>query len=139
MVCVDFYEKPGCSNNARQKRMLETGGHTVIAHNLLTTVWSAEELSLYFNGMPVAQWFNCNAPAIKQGSVDPEAVDAEQALRLMLAEPLLIRRPLLRVGGKRCAGFDLEMLASWIGIKACDAQRDQESCLRQAHGADFCR
>ena len=31
MATVTFYEKPGCVTNARQKRMLEAAGHTVVA------------------------------------------------------------------------------------------------------------
>ncbi|WP_217995184.1 hypothetical protein [Methylogaea oryzae] len=35
MATVLFWEKPGCVNNARQKRLLQEAGHTVLARDLL--------------------------------------------------------------------------------------------------------
>ena len=34
----------------------------------------------------------------------------------MLADPLLIRRPLMESGGRREAGFQPERVAAWIGL-----------------------
>ena len=56
--------------------------------------------------MPVASWFNTAAPRVKSGEIDPDELAAAAALALMLAEPLLIRRPLLEVEAQRCAGFE---------------------------------
>jgi arsenate reductase-like glutaredoxin family protein len=44
MATIQFYQKPGCATNARQKRMLEAAGHIVVARNLLTESWTAEAL-----------------------------------------------------------------------------------------------
>ncbi len=103
---VLFYEKPGCSTNARQKRLLAEAGHQVEARSLLTEPWTAERLRAFFGPTPVSTWFNPAAPRIKAGAVRPETLDADAALALMLADPLLIRRPLVEVAGVRCAGFD---------------------------------
>lgn len=137
MATVYFYEKPGCINNTRQKKILAAAGHEVIVHNLLTTSWTADELCKFFAGLPIAEWFNRSAPAIKNGLIDPERIDAEQALSLMLEEPLLIRRPLLRVDDEYHAGFDLQVLEQWIGVTGRDTEGDLESCPRerQSQGA----
>ncbi|MNN65155.1 hypothetical protein D3C81_1806360 [compost metagenome] len=58
----------------------------------------------------MAEWFNPAAPAVKSGAIDPQALDAEQALALLLAQPLLIRRPLISCGSLRMAGFDAQAL-----------------------------
>ncbi|MGR8935142.1 MAG: ArsC/Spx/MgsR family protein [Gammaproteobacteria bacterium] len=131
MAVVYFYEKPGCINNTRQKKILAAAGHQVVAHNLLTTPWSRDELSQFFAGLPVAEWFNRSAPAIKNGTVDPERLSAEQALSLMLAEPLLIRRPLLHVDDEYHAGFDLPLLETWIGLTTGGTEEDLENCPRE--------
>lgn len=115
MAIVVFYEKPGCGTNARQKRMLEAAGHTVVARNLLTETWTAERLRDFFGDAPPASWFNAVAPRVKSGEIDPEKVDAATALALMLAEPLLVRRPLVDVDGQRVSGFDDELIASLLG------------------------
>ncbi|OQK15605.1 nitrogenase-associated protein [Methyloprofundus sedimenti] len=130
MAQIIFYEKPGCINNARQKKLLRAAGHIVVAKNLLTEDWSSntELLREFFTGKSVAQWFNRSAPAIKQGLFNPETVDAEQAISLMLADPLLIRRPLMQVGSKKSAGFNEQEVDSWIGLIESQVQSDLETC-----------
>ena len=134
MAHVVFFEKPGCINNTRQKRLLIDAGHTVDSRNLLTEPWQAQELRRYFGELPVADWFNGSAPAIKHGDVSPSAVDEQQALALMLQDPLLIRRPLLRVGENRQVGFNLVSIDRWIGLAGIgDVDGDAlQGCAREA-------
>lgn len=131
MATVDFYEKPGCANNTRQKQLLSAAGHDVIAHNVLTETWEPERLRLFFAGLPVRDWFNYSAPAIKLGDIDPETIGADAALALMCDNPLLIRRPLLQVGDARMAGFDVEKADAWLGLSAVDPKLDVETCTKK--------
>lgn len=128
MATIQFYQKPGCATNARQKRMLEAAGHTVIARSLLTEPWTAEALRGFFGSTPVVMWLNPAAPRIKSGEVIPGKLDAADAIALMLDDPLLIRRPLVEADGQRCAGFDREPVASLLGNSP---QSDIEVCNRQ--------
>ncbi|MFG1340669.1 ArsC/Spx/MgsR family protein [Xanthobacter autotrophicus] len=127
MAIVTFYEKPGCGTNARQKLALSNAGHTLEVRSLLTEPWTAERLRGFFGDTPVAAWFNPAAPKVKSGAVDPSAVDAETAIALMLAEPLLIRRPLVETESGRCAGFDREPVLSLLG-PSDPAARPLEGC-----------
>ena len=115
MATIQFYQKPGCATNARQKRMLEAAGHTVIAKSLLTEPWTAEALRGFFGSTPVKAWFNPAAPRVKSGEIAPEKLDSTRAIALMLEDPLLIRRPLVETDGQRCAGFDREPVTSLLG------------------------
>ncbi|OLP17295.1 hypothetical protein BST81_15885 [Leptolyngbya sp. 'hensonii'] len=123
MAKVIFYEKPGCINNTRQKALLQAAGHLVEARNLLTENWTAERLRPFFGDLPVAEWFNPTAPAVQVGEVIPEQVDAATALTLMMANPLLIRRPLLRVGDRYLVGFNPEVVQAWIGLEAASPEQ----------------
>lgn len=141
MATVVFYEKPGCGTNARQKRMLEAAGHKVVAKNLLTEPWTADRLAGFFAGAPVSAWFNPAAPRVKSGEVRPEEIDAAGAIALMLAEPLLIRRPLVELGEERCAGFDREPVTSLLGtassadpIEGCSRSDAARPCPDPACG-----
>jgi len=141
MAIVIFYEKPGCINNTKQKALLTAAGHTVQAHNLLTETWTVESLRLFFGTLPVVEWFNRSAPAVKSGTVTPEELDAETALSLMVKAPLLIRRPLIQVGDRRSVGFDIATLNDWIGLEAVEPaseaattalkQQDLQTCPRK--------
>ncbi len=128
MSSLLFWEKPGCAGNARQKALLRQAGHRLEVRSLLDEAWTAERLLAFFGDLPVAVWFNLSAPKVKSGEIDPAALDREQALALMLAEPLLIRRPLMqREDGQRMVGFDSGRVAAWIGL-AADAEPLGEGC-----------
>jgi nitrogenase-associated protein len=132
MAYVIFYEKPGCSNNARQKLLLSAAGHELELHNLLTEAWSAQKLLSFFGALPVADWFNRAAPAVKSGAIDPARLDAEAALALMLKDPILIRRPLIEAEGRKTVGFDAAFIEDWIGLADSTARgSDLESCRRK--------
>jgi len=130
MAEIWFYEKPGCINNTRQKALLRQSGHQVIACNLLEEPWRQDELRKYFGELPVAQWFNRTAPAVKNGTVDPDALDEARALQLMMDDPILIRRPLMRVGVEYRVGFDNDAVREWVGLNDMDGE-DLETCPQQ--------
>lgn len=130
MATVTFYEKPGCINNTRQKKLLAAAGHQVVAKNLLTEAWQPERLRSFFGELSVRDWFNYSAPAIKHGEVEPDKLTEQEALALMLENPLLIRRPLMQVGDTLMAGFDQQAVDNWIGLTEIEAFSVMESCPR---------
>lgn len=133
MATIHFYEKPGCLNNTQQKQLLREAGHLLVVYDLLQQNWAEEPAKLrsFFGDMPVADWFNRSAPAIKNGEILPDSVSAEQAIELMLVTPLLIRRPLLEVDGRRQAGFDPDTIEAWLGLPANPRGHDLETCTKQ--------
>ncbi|MDI4666505.1 arsenate reductase family protein [Xanthobacter autotrophicus] len=140
MANVTFYEKPGCGTNARQKLALANAGHTLEVKSLLAEPWTAERLRGFFGDTPVAAWFNPAAPKVKSGAVDPASVEADVAIALMLAEPLLIRRPLVETENGCCAGFDREPVLSLLGpsqpgarpLEGCSSPHPHEPCPEPA-------
>lgn len=136
MADIVFFEKPGCQGNARQKRMLLAAGHTVRPRDLLSEPWTPATLRPFFGDRPVTEWFNRNAPAVRDGRVVPERFDEAAALAALIANPLLIRRPLLQVGDRREVGFDAAQIDAWIGLAAASdddrAPRDLEACRHTA-------
>ena len=137
MATVVFYEKPGCANNTRQKVLLAAAGHTVLARSLLTEKWAAPRLRAFFGALPVTDWFNPSAPRIKSGEVQPDRLDESAALEWMLADPLLIRRPLMEVDGERRVGFDQDAVDRWIGLASKMPRENLEACAR-GHAAQPC-
>lgn len=132
MALVTFYEKTGCSGNARQKKLLAASGHEVQAKDLRHMAWTNTALLDFLAGIPVAQWFNRAAPAVKSGEIVPEELDEPTALALLRDNPLLIRRPLMQVGDERKVGFDAPAVHAWIGLKDVP-EENLEACR---HGGD---
>jgi arsenate reductase len=118
MSLILFFEKPGCRNNNRQKAMLELSGNNVEAINLLEHPWTREELGRYLGNKPVNECFNPSAPAVKSGEIDPMDYSREEALDLMIRDPILIKRPLMRIGKHHIQGFDTTVLRDFISLNA---------------------
>jgi len=116
MATILFYEKPGCQNNIRQKKILELSGHIVEPINLLVHQWTTEELGHFLGEKPIAECFNPAAPAIKSGLINPFEFSKEEALEIMIKEPLLIKRPLLKIGNQCIQGFDTSLLQQMINL-----------------------
>ena len=140
MATVHFYEKPGCLNNTRQKQLLSAAGHLLVVYDLLQHPWAREpeKLRAFFGDKPVAEWFNRSAPDVKQGLVDPDGLSEQAAIELMVAQPLLIRRPLMEVDEQRVSGFDEVQVNAWLGLKSPPSGKDLESCPKQSH-AEACK
>lgn len=127
MSVVVFYEKPGCMGNHRQKALLSSMGIRLDVRNLLAAPWTAAALRAFFGNEPVRQWFNSSAPQVRSGGLAIDTCDEQEALELMLAEPLLIRRPLLQFREHRQSGFIAGPVFDALGVHIDDAG-DLQSC-----------
>ncbi len=116
MAHVIFYAKPGCKGNARQMQVLRSAGHAVEVRDLLAEPWTAAALLSFFGDRPAAEWLNRSAVRVKNGEIIPESLSPAQAMALLLADPALIRRPLIEVDGERSAGWEPDRLEAWIGL-----------------------
>ena len=96
--------------------MLELSGNQITALNLLEHPWTKEELEAYLGEKPVAECFNPAAPAIKSGEINPLDYTKEEAIVLMINDPLLIKRPLMQIGERRIQGFDTTVLRDLIDL-----------------------
>lgn len=103
---VVFYEKPFCAANAKQKQILRSSGCTLIERNLLEHGLETDELRSFMGDKKVVDWFNPAAPAIKNGEITPSELDEVSAMKLLMSNPILIRRPLMMIGTEKLCGFD---------------------------------
>jgi nitrogenase-associated protein len=135
MAAVVFYEKPGCLTNARQKALLRQHGCELTVRNLLTEPWTEARLYAFLEQRPVAQWFNPAAPKIRSGEIDPDALDRHSAMALLLAEPLLIRRPLIETEFGKVSGFDDMRVLERLGVGAGEVGDREQACSRPDQGS----
>lgn len=126
MAYIVFFEKPGCINGEKQKALLLQAGNELQAVNLLAHPWTREALLPFVAGKTPMAMMNPNAPAVKIGLVDPQQLSFEEALALMLENPILIKRPLLVVDGLSLQGFDDHRLRPYLGN--WDGREDVLTC-----------
>lgn len=122
-----FYEKPGCVGNRQQQAELRSQGIRLQVCDLLSEPWTLSSLRPFFGKTPVSEWFNQSAPAVKCGEVDILGCSEAQALQMMLADPILIRRPLLQLGEVRQSGFVDGPVLAELGVVLRPGE-DLQSC-----------
>ncbi|THB69983.1 MAG: hypothetical protein D6B25_20695 [Desulfobulbaceae bacterium] len=115
MADIIFYEKPGCINGGKQKKILEAAGHRLICKDILTTPWSEERLTPFLMSRNPEEIMNHTAPDIKNGTITPANLSFKEALALMISSPILIKRPLIHVEGTALQGFTNEKLKPYLG------------------------
>ena len=130
MATIQFFGKPNCVNNNKQKTLLRAAGHTVLDNDILSQDWKPDQLRQFFGNTPVAEWFNMMAPVIKSNELTIEDFSAEQALEAMAQDPLLIRRPLMDIDGQKVCGFRFDEINEMIGLSPAAGHEKQMQGLR---------
>lgn len=77
--------------------------------------FTAEEIKALLNGQPAAEIFNFRSPSYKALGLDAARLNSDDLIKLMLKEPRLIRRPVVKMGGNTYFGADSKMLAELTG------------------------
>ncbi|MDT8446589.1 MAG: ArsC/Spx/MgsR family protein [bacterium] len=128
---LEFFEKPGCKNNTKQKKWLEGAECRLEVHDLLAYPFAADELAHFFRGRPRSDWFNQTAPRLKSGEFNPEGLSDTEVFEAMLKDRLLIKRPLIRRGQVRLVGWDAAQLAA-LGINGlAEAEAEEMSACKE--------
>ncbi len=128
-----FYEKTGCSGNAKQKELLKNHNISFSVKSLLDTKWTNDTLSQFFEGLDVNEIFNPFAPQIRDKQIDIIKLSKEEAINLMIKNPILIKRPLLDINGTKICGFDIEKINKLLNVNI-----DTDKKLNTCSSSDSC-
>ena len=66
-------------------------------------------------GKSAAEMFNFRSPSFKQLGLERDKLSDEKLVNLMLEEPRLVRRPVVRIEGRVYFGADRSVLENLIG------------------------
>ena len=122
-----FYEKTGCSGNAKQKELLKSHNISFSVKSLLDTKWTKETLSEFFEGLEVIDIFNPFAPQIRDKQIDINTLSKDEAIELMIKNPILIKRPLLDINGVKICGFNIEKINELLNTNI-DTNKKLNTC-----------
>lgn len=129
---VSFYEKSGCKGNAKQKKVLRDHGYKVQAIDMLNKKWDAKTLCSFIGEKKLSQYVNPKAPQVMRGGWSPEKFSDEEILSAMLADPILIKRPLIFYRGEFGCGFDSPLAKKLLGEEAheMECHNGKHECMR---------
>ncbi|MCG8030414.1 MAG: hypothetical protein N0E59_19985 [Candidatus Thiodiazotropha taylori] len=130
MTELVFYEKPGCIGNKQQKAILRKLGISLEVRDILSETWTSDNLRSFFGDKAISAWFNESAPQVKSGEIDIDHLNEAEALRLMVEQPILIKRPLMIYQSLKQSGFAVGPVLDYLGVYLNESQK-VESCPMQ--------
>ena len=72
------------------------------------------EIEELLHGKPASEMFNFRSPSFKQMGLERNTLTDKELIDLMLKEPRLVRRPVVRIGGKVYFSADRSVLENVI-------------------------
>tara|TARA_Y100001960_G_C14690863_1_gene836303 strand:- start:59 stop:361 length:303 start_codon:yes stop_codon:yes gene_type:complete len=88
------------------KASLLQAGLKIDERDLFSEPLDNHELANLMSGKDVSSYFSWRSPSFKKMGVDKEKLSRDDLIELMLAEPRLIRRPLIDTGSQLIVGTD---------------------------------
>jgi arsenate reductase len=76
--------------------------------------FNKSEIEELLQGKPASEMFNFRSPNFKQIGLEREKLSDEELIDLMLKEPRLVRRPVVRIDGKVYFSADKSVLEGLI-------------------------
>jgi len=73
-------------------------------------VFSRKEVEELLQGRPASEMFNPRSPSVKSLGLEQSKLSSDELIDLMMQEPRLIRRPMVRLNDKVFFGTDSKVL-----------------------------
>lgn len=112
MSILTVYHYPKCGTCRKAVKWLEEHGHELELHNLKETTPSSEELTAMIDrsGLELKKFFNTSGEVYKELGLKDKlpGLSREEAIELLVANGMLIKRPLVTDGQQVTVGFKEE-------------------------------
>lgn len=117
---MTLYGIPNCDTVKKSRAWFAARGVDIAFHDLRRDGLDATRLGHWLHALGAARLLNRSGTTWRKLSADEQqAADDDATLTpLLLAQPTLIRRPVVEIGGKITAGFVPEVWQSLLGDAA---------------------
>ncbi len=112
---ITLYGIPNCDSIKKAKRWLENAGLEYRFHNYRSDGLTQEMLEQWVTELGFEALLNRRGTTWRKlGEAEKSGINAERAIELMLAQPALIKRPLLDTGKEKLLGFSQESFSALL-------------------------
>lgn len=87
---------------------------TINERDFFKTPFSRAEIEELLQGKPASEMFNFRSPSLKQLGLEKDKLSDGELIGLMLREPRLVRRPVVRIGDTVYFGANASVLEKLI-------------------------
>jgi arsenate reductase len=105
-MTITIYHNPRCSKSRATLALLEEAGHTPTVVEYLKTAPSAADLRSVLDqlGMSARDLMRKGEAVYKENGLGDEGLSEDDLIAAMIADPILIERPIVLSGGKARIG-----------------------------------
>ena len=115
-MTTTMYGIKNCDTVAKARKWLEDHGHAYAFHDYKTAGIDRATLEGWVKEHGWETILNRAGTTFRKlDEADKQSRDADKAIGLMLAQPSMIKRPVLDLGHRRLVGFKPDIYASAIG------------------------
>jgi arsenate reductase len=107
---VQFLQKPTCTTCRKARAYMENRGFDLHFRNLDKERVTADELEKLIGDRDHKEFLNTRNELYRQKNMKENPPSRADAIRMMVGEPNLIRRPVIVAGGRIVLGFDQEKI-----------------------------
>lgn len=108
---VKFLQKPNCTTCRKARNFMEKKGFQLYFRDLGKDKLSADEIEKLIGKRDYTDFLNTNNELFRRKKMKDNPPSRKEAVRLMVQEPNLIRRPVIVAGGRVVVGFDRDGIA----------------------------
>ena len=113
-IKIDFYCWVKWNTCRKAKEFLSHKEVEINERDFFKDPFSRTEIEELLQGKPATEMFNFRSPSFKKLGVKQEKLSHDDIIELMLKEPRLVRRPVVRIDNKVVFGADKSVLESLI-------------------------
>jgi arsenate reductase len=114
-VSITFYGIRNCDTVKKARAWLEVRGVEYQFHDYKTAGIDRARLELWCRELGWEALLNRTGTTFRKlPDADKASLDEKKAIALMLAQPSMIKRPILDLGGRFVAGFKPDLYASTV-------------------------
>jgi len=99
-------QKPTCTTCRKAKKFMERRGFQLYFRDLAKERLSAAELEKLIGRRDYTDFLNTRNETFRKKKMKDNPPSRKEAIRMMVKEPNLIRRPVIVAGGRVVVGFD---------------------------------
>ena len=123
-MSIEFYGIPNCDTVKKARAWLDAHGIAYAFHDYKEEGADRQKLERWVAAKGWETLLNRAGTTFRKlPDADKQGIDAAKAVRLMVEQPSMIKRPVLEIGSKIIVGFKPEIYANETGAKTSARSR----------------
>ena len=112
---VDFYCWTKWNTCRKAKELLSQKNVEINERDFFKNRFNKADITGLLGDKPASEMFNFKSPSLKKLGLDKDKLDNEDLIGLMLKEPRLVRRPVVRIGSDVYFSANQSVLEKLLG------------------------